>query len=257
MGILVVAALFAVAFYGQQLGINNTPNWFVINGPRSSWAQETITGSGTQGEETRQVGNFDRVRLEGIGKLFIEQGDETELAILADDNLLPHITSEVRGGELTIGIESGYALQPKQNIEYRLTVVDLSAVYLDGAGDIMVKTLDTKSLKVAVSGTGGITLEALQAQSLDVQINGSGWVNAAGQAREVETTINGAGSLEAGNLECEVAEFNISGLGKVTAWVTEKLSARISGAGNIAYYGDPDVEKRIDGVGNIQSLGDK
>ncbi|MFZ6031038.1 MAG: GIN domain-containing protein [Chloroflexota bacterium] len=257
MGILVVAALFAAAFFGPQLGIDHLPTWASINGPYNSLANETIIGSGTQGEESREVEGFERIRLEGVGKLIVEQGEKISLDILADENLLPYLTSDVRAEELVLGVKRGYNVQPRQGIEYRLVVTDLSALYLDGAGNIVVKALDTKSLKIVVAGAGGITLEALQSKRLAIEIDGSGWVRAAGQSDELESAINGAGNLEAEDLECRQAELNISGLGKITAWVTGSLSARISGAGSIAYYGHPDVEKRVDGVGSVQSLGEK
>lgn len=257
LGILVVGLLLGMAFYGPQLGLANFPGWIQMDFPGITVGQETIIGSGNTAEEGREVNNFNRVRLEGIGKLVIVPGETESLTIRADDNLLPYLTSDVRGNELVIGVKRGYNLSPRETIEYTLAVTDLSAIYLDGAGSIEIGTLETKSLKVNVSGAGGVTLSEVHATSLDVEINGSGWVNAAGQVQKTNVEINGAGSMDAGNLRSDTAEVNISGLGKVTLWVDESLDAEISGAGSVSYYGSPSVKKRVDGVGNVQALGEK
>jgi hypothetical protein len=257
LGILVVGTLVGMAFYGPQLGLASFPAWISLDFPGVTLAHETVTGSGDPGEETRSVSGFDRVRLEGVGKLVIVPGENESLTIRADENLLPYITADVRGRELVIGVKRGYSLLPKSSIEYTLALTDLSALYLDGAGTIEVGALETDKLRVSVSGAGGITLSDVQAKSLDVEINGSGWVNTSGQVDDASVEINGAGSLEAGDLQCQQADVNISGLGKVTLWVTEKLSAEISGAGSVSYYGTPSLKKRVDGVGSIQSLGAK
>jgi hypothetical protein len=257
LGLLMAGVLIGGAFYGPQWGLRGYPVWFMVDFSDGVVVQETITGNGDPGEQTFAVSDFDQVRLEGVGKLVIRVGERESLTVRADSNLLPYLIANVRGNELTIGVKRGYNLIPQDGIEYALTVTDLSALYLDGAGSVEIGALDTDRLNLTVSGAGGITLEDLQAKRFDVEIDGSGWVNAAGQTEKINVEINGAGSLEAGDLLCQQADVNISGLGKVTLWAIESLSAEISGAGSVSYYGSPDVDRRVDGVGNIQSLGEK
>ena len=65
----------------------------------------TVRGSGNVISETRSVANFENVSLSGIGTLYIIEGDEESLEIEAEDNLLEHIETEVRGRTLEIKIE--------------------------------------------------------------------------------------------------------------------------------------------------------
>jgi hypothetical protein len=48
----------------------------------------SVSGSGELVREEREIGDFDAIRLSGIGTLIVEQGGGTELTIEADDNLL-------------------------------------------------------------------------------------------------------------------------------------------------------------------------
>jgi len=65
-----------------------------------------IRGSGDVIEETREISDFDRVSLDGIGEIILTQGDTTSLVVEAEDNLMQYIRTSVRGDELTIDIKS-------------------------------------------------------------------------------------------------------------------------------------------------------
>ena len=79
---------------------------------------ETVRGSGKVISETRSVSGFDSVAMSGSGKLVIEQGETESLTITADDNLLPRLPAEVRGGELHLGRTGLVNLAPTQEIVY-------------------------------------------------------------------------------------------------------------------------------------------
>jgi hypothetical protein len=70
-------------------------------------------------------------------------------------------------------------------------------------------------------------------------------------------TLSGAGNYHAEDLRSDSAEITISGLGKVTIWVTETLEVAVSGTGGVDYYGSPQVDQRISGLGRIQKVGEK
>ncbi|OGO16907.1 MAG: hypothetical protein A2Z14_01960 [Chloroflexi bacterium RBG_16_48_8] len=56
---------------------------------------QTIQGSRNIITEARDVGGFNRIELEGMGKVILTQGEEESLTIEADDNLMEYITTEV------------------------------------------------------------------------------------------------------------------------------------------------------------------
>lgn len=218
-----------------------------------------VKGSGNVVTETRQVSDFDRVVLSGVGELEITQGDVETLEIEAEDNILKLITTEVSGKELRIGIkENAINFQPTQPIRYRLTVKSLVGVSSSGAGSVKMGTMTADDLDIEISGAGSVKIEALQADKFSVLLSGAGSCSVAGgEVKHMKIEVSGAGSLTATELKVAGADVEISGLGSARLWVTETLDVQISGTGSVEYYGQPAVTESVMGLGSVKRLGDK
>ncbi len=259
MGVVVVAGMFIFAFYGSQQGWTQRMNWanFGINLNQELSSGEIVKGSGTMTTEERQVSGFNRVVFSGFGDMEISQGETESLVITADDNLLPLITTQVRAGELEIGLKPGVRMLPVGTIHYQLVVKDLERLVVSGAGKVNVAALNTDQLKITNSGASGINLDNLQTSRLEAVLSGTGSITADGTADYLDVNISGAGGFNAADLHSQQAVVHISGLGSATVWVDEQLDASISGAGSINYYGNPVVKQKITGLGSIRKQGDK
>lgn len=208
-------------------------------------------GSGNVISESRDVGDFTEVVLSGVGQLHITQTGSESLTIEAEDNIMPLLTSEVRGQRLVLGTEPGVHFSPKQPIRYTLTVKDLSAIRISGAGNVDVPALGTASLRLELSGAGNLTVTGLAADSLDVSLSGAGSATCAGEVRSQDVRISGAGSYRGDDLASVTARAVISGTGSAHLRVSEQLDARVSGVGSIIYSGNPAVRKSVSGVGRV------
>jgi hypothetical protein len=198
-----------------------------------------------------------RVKLASFGNLYVELGDEEELRIETDDNLLRYIETDVRGDTLTIRHRRGIGLRPRRPIEYFLTVKALESVELSGAGNVSLPQLDAERLDVEISGAGSIDLEDLHADRLRVKISGAGdFAVEGGEVKDQEIAISGAGDYRARDLESDTAQLSLSGLGSATLWVRKHLDVHITGAGSVRYAGRPTVEKHVTGIGNVEALGE-
>ncbi len=208
-------------------------------------------GSGHVISESRDVGDFTEVVLSGVGQLHIAQTGSESLTIEAEDNIMPLLTSEVRGQWLVLGTEPGVHFSPKRPIHYTLTVKDLSEIRISGAGNVDVPALGTSSLRLDLSGAGNLTVTGLAADSLDVSLSGAGSATCAGEVRSQDVRISGAGSYRGDDLASVTARAVISGTGSAHLRVSEQLDARVSGVGSIVYSGTPAVRKSVSGVGRI------
>lgn len=219
---------------------------------------QIIRGSGDLVTETRSVSNFDRVSLSGSGEVIVTQSGTESLTIETDDNVIEHVTTEVRGGTLYLGFDTTKvkSFSPSR-LRFDLNVKDLVGVKISGSGDITAASLDTDRLDVGVSGSGDIQIDSLTADEVEVQISGSGNVELAGEATGQDITITGSGEFHAGDLRGETVEITISGSGSATIWVIQSLDARISGSGSVNYYGSPTVDSSGSGSGKIRGLGEK
>ena len=215
-----------------------------------------VRGSGKLITESRDVSDFERVSLTGSGEVILIQGEEESLTVETDDNVMRYVTSEVTGGTLTLGTESGKLISATR-LRFTLGVKDLAGLRVSGSGNITAERVDTDRLQVQVSGSGDVRIDALTADEVTVRITGSGDVELAGQVTGQDVTISGSGKYRGGDLRSETVALKISGSGNATLWVTESLDARLTGSGSASYYGNPTTDVSGSGSGKVKGLGDK
>lgn len=221
---------------------------------------KVVKGSGNLVTETREVGSFDSIQLDGSGKLVITQGDTNALQIEAEDNILPDLKSTIEGSTLVLGFEEKFwtkTLLPTETITYSLIVTDLNAITFNGAGDLDMNLLDTDNLSIIVNGAGQIQIDNLTADYLSIQINGTGNVSISGEVTSQDINISGAGTVQNGDLKTSQTTITANGLGVATVWATDNLEVTFNGGGTLNYYGEPSVIQNINGAADITHLGNK
>ena len=219
-----------------------------------------VRGSGNVITEERSVSGFEYIDFNGAGEIFIEQGSEEKLVIEAEDNILPKITNKVENSVLTLGLDTKITDEqviPTKKMVFRLTVITLSGLNINGAATLNVKQLFAGDFEFNVNGTGNATFEDFQAEKLTVEIDGGGNVTFKGLVPEQVVVINGAGDYNAGDLQTGDTSITFNGAGKSTVWVLDDLTIEINGAGSVDYYGDPHVTQSITGLGSVKPMGNK
>lgn len=219
-----------------------------------------IRGSGNLVTESREVSDFDKVRLDGAGRLFITQGEEESLEIEAEDNIIDKLTSDVQDGMLVLGYEDQpwrTTVIPTNGITYTLTVKDLTGLTFNGAGDLEMSTLETTSLDVEINGAGQLTIDDLTAEDLKVHIAGASTISVSGEVSSQDVVIDGAGNFKAEDMKSESTSIEINGIGNANVWATDTLEINIDGGGTVNYYGTPSVTQDINGLGDINNRGEK
>ncbi len=217
----------------------------------------TIKGSGDVITESREVSGFDSVSRTGIGRVIITQGDKESLTIEADDNLMEHITSEVKNGTLELGFTDNVRFDPTPSITFTVGVKDIAELDSSGTASIEIDELSVDNLKISISGTGSVSIETLTATDLVVNAEGTGDIALAGTVVKQDLELRGTGDYEAPDLESRTATVRIDGTSKAQLWVLEALDVVINGAGEVSYFGSPNVTQSITGTSRLTSLGDK
>ncbi len=193
-----------------------------------------VVGSGNVRTEERPVQGFTRVELEGLGDLTVTQGGSESLKIETDDNVLPLVTSEVRGNTLVLGLQQGTYLRTTR-LNYTVTIKQL-----DG---------------VTISGSGSAQLNDVASQALEVNVSGSGGVRSAGRADASKIDISGSGSYDGAALTSRTASVVVSGSGSAVVQASETLDVKVSGSGTVEYVGNPRVSQDITGSGGVRKRG--
>lgn len=198
----------------------------------STVPEEIIEGSGNVITENRELSGFTAVTLDGVGRLEIDQTGTESVGITADDNILPYITTIVRGQELVISIEENTTFSVVTDLVYNVTVQTIEGLELNGAGEIDVTNLDGESWTVKLDGGGSITVS--------------------GEVTRQEVELNGLGIYNAEDLVSQVALVEQNGAGSAVVNVTDTLDVTIDGVGSVEYIGDPTVTQELNGLGSVR-----
>jgi len=191
-----------------------------------------IEGSGNVIVEAREVGDFDRISVEGFGVVRVEVGPAPSLTVEAEDNVVPLLVTEVEGTTLELKVKPGTSFRHVEEPLYTITTPTLAGVSISGSGDVTITGLDSESFDAAISGSGDI--------------------RPSGTTSSLDVSIGGSGAFHGGDLVATSAEVSVSGSGSVVVEATDTLDVAISGSGDVRYLGDPVLTPSISGSGSIE-----
>ena len=215
--------------------------------------------------ENRELGEFNRISMRGIGKMTIAQGKEQSVVIEGDKIAVSRISTNVSDGKLVIDIgrdwvekiSAGFDFLSSTDIRIHITVKDLAELEVTGAADIEAKDIKTKDLDLKMIGASNVKVLNLNANSLKTEIPGAGKIVVEGKVKDQSVTLAGAGNFNGYKLESDNTKVVLSGVGSAQLWVKKELEVTIAGVGSVEYYGSPTVKQSVTMLGNITCLGEK
>jgi len=214
-------------------------------------SSKKVKGSGNVVSETRQVAEFNKIHLKGIGKAFLTKGDQPSVEIKTDDNIMTVIKTEVTDGKLVVS-HKNYNLRPT-TLNYFITVKDLNAVAVSGSADVTGNAkFVSDNFSADISGSGNMRLE-LEVGNLESDISGSGSMRFSGKTDFLNASITGAGDISALDLEAKKVSLKITGSGDCEVNASETLNVKITGSGDVKYKGTPQISQKITGSGKVRS----
>jgi hypothetical protein len=239
--------------------------------------QRSVRGSGRLEAQQRNVKDITGVELATLGKMTIKLGEQEELRIEAEDNLLDYLETETRGGTLRIKTRDGFTLRNRRPVNYYLTVKELDEISISSSGDVEAPDLATEqfsvsisssgdlemgdlkvdTLKVRISSSGDMTMGTLHADTIQVVITSSGDLDiAGGDIEEQDVTLTSSGKYRAKDLESDQAKVQLSSSGSATVQVHDYLDAQLSSSGNLYYIGNPTVKAATTSSGDVKQIND-
>jgi hypothetical protein len=187
--------------------------------------------------------------------VYITQGNNHIVDVIADADILDKIKIEVRDNKLHIGHQPGVN-NLRGKVEIKITVKDLNEIAVAGSGKVITgSTFKADDISLKVSGSGLIVFDNLQAETVISKISGSGDIELAGAgSQELTAEISGSGKMTGENFPVENVMCKISGSGKCTVNASGDLEAKISGSGSVFYKGSPEVNSKVSGSGKVAKL---
>lgn len=190
-----------------------------------------IRGSGHVVTDSWAVPAFDAVLASGAVRVVVERTGRERVTITAEDNLLPYLVAEVRGGALELGVEPGVRLSPRHEILVHVESYEVVELSASGAVAMEADLGWVDELWVSASGASSMTL----------------W----GGTDRLNATVSGASHLDALDLEARLARATASGASVALVWVRDRLDADASGASFVRFRGNPLVVAHVSGASAV------
>lgn len=187
-------------------------------------------GSGNVIKQSREVSGFTQVDVSNSIQVEITAQKDFSVEVEADDNLLPLVLTEIRGGVLRIETDGRY--KSKNPIIVRVSAPNIEDLDVSGASKVNLTNLNNESFQLHSSGASKIKVE--------------------GTTTNFEIKTSGASKIEAESLKAENVSVKSSGASRVSVAVTNDLKVKASGASNISYVGTPvNIERKTSGASNL------
>ena len=205
----------------------------------ASASEGDATGSGTNGNRTYSVGDFDKIEVSGPYKVEVATGGATSVSATGDEKLLEKTEVKVKGDTLIIrparkmrlswGKHGGKAV-------FKVTTAMLHGAGIAGSGTVDVDKVDG-DFAGEIAGSGNINVAAMRGGKASMEIAGSGNITYSGTADDISVEIAGSGNAQAEALQARTGSVEIAGSGNVDAYISDSADIEIVGSGDVTISG--------------------
>lgn len=212
-----------------------------------------IKGSGNVVTISRQVSeNFSRIEVSNALKVILEQSNDTQIIVEADDNLQNSIVTKIENGTLYIGRDNGNFRSNKPQKVYVKTPI-IEEIYANSASSI--KTNNTlKGVNITLKTTSAAKIEAqLAFENITASCSSASKINIEGMALNLDVKTDSAGKIEASNLLANNVTAESSSGSKMSIHPIISLKANANSGSKIEYNNNPkQTEKTSSSGGSIE-----
>jgi hypothetical protein len=168
----------------------------------------------------------------------LRQGDKESVRVEADENLMEHIITKVKGNELILKVDGNIRRATKMDVY--VTLVDINELRISSGSDVetngMIKVSD---LEISVSSGADAKLE-LEGQNISCSVSSGADANLSGKADFFYGKASSGSDLRAKALTAIACKAKASSGGDVSVWAEESIEASASSGGDVNYYGGPE-----------------
>jgi hypothetical protein len=210
-----------------------------------------VDGKGEGTSQKRELSSFQGITIKGSMDVVVRQGSTQEVRVVAEDNIVPLITTSIENNVLII--DNNKCFNSHVGAKVYVTIPTITSLQINGSGSFTGESeINGESLRLGIEGSGNINLNVAEA-NLVAMIDGSGDITLKGTARQATFDVGGSGNIMASELSADACTATISGSGDCYLNVAKSLRATISGSGDIVYSGPvTDVTSKVSGSGDIR-----
>ena len=209
------------------------------------------------GAATRNFGvsGFDRIRVDGPYKVKVITGVPASAIATGPARALDGVAIDVQGRTLVVRNArqswGGYPGEASGPVEISIGTHDLSTVWLNGSGSVVINKVKGLSFDLSVQGSGSAAIDAVDVDQFKVGISGSGSVRLAGKAPKLTAIVRGMSTLDAPGLSSKDAVLGAEGPANIRMTVTGSAKIDAQGTAAIELAGEPSCTVRATGSATV------
>ena len=231
----------------------------LVSGLVVSCAGVKVQGSGNLINETYDISDFTRIKVENGFQVEVTESDSFSVVAIVDDNVLEHIDVKKSGDTLI--------LKPKWNRSFRsvtlsakVTMPDIDKIELSGGAKVDINGFDSSNNLTIKLSEGSHLNGSVTAGDVNLSLSGGSHVTLSGSANELvangsegsqvtlsgsaeNIVIKGSGGSHFNLQDYSVsnADINLSGGSRADIDVDGILNVNISGRSEVGYTGEPTL----------------
>jgi hypothetical protein len=193
--------------------------------------------------EVRKVKNFNAIKVSTGIDLYLKMGDTESVKIVADDEIIDNIITEVKDGTLRIYMKKGnwFNWGGNKTRKAYVSVKELNAINASSGSDVKSEnTLEGESLKVRVSSGSDVEIDVFY-KNVWLDTSSGSDAKLSGRVKTFEAEASSGSDIKAHNLESKICKIRASSGSDATVNVSDELYAKASSGADIRYYGNPQL----------------
>jgi len=200
----------------------------------------TVQGNGNVVTDKRHTEPFTRLKAGAGLKVYITQGEEESIKVIADENLMEVIVTECSDGTLKVYAKANIRNAKSKEVHIVYSDMDVlsvsSACHLKGENKMV-----TDEIEINTSNGGDLELE-IDAQMIDMNVSSGGKAWLKGNTEKLVADASSGGILRARELITQDANVSASSGGNARIYIEGKADLRASSGGNIRYSGKASIK---------------
>ncbi len=212
-----------------------------------------IEGSGQEKTKTFQLDVFEKIEIDGSGKIILQQGNTQEVKLVADDNIIEFVNITVSRNRLKI--KNTECFDSYGQLTVYVTIPNFKELTINGDADVSTAGLFTcDDFDCDLNGSGKVKLN-MNCDDITTDINGTGRIIYEGQCDTHDVNLDGSGILETTKMIARDFDIDLKGTGSAKIQALDDLNIKIDGTGNVYYKGKPkNLNTQINGTGKVQAI---
>jgi len=218
-----------------------------------------LDGAGTVVTDIRDEDGFSGVSSSGSFDVYVSQAEDFSVEVVAQENLISIIETEVSGSTLLIRKKPGTCYRSISPVEIYVTLPKLEELHLSGSGKVIADVGEAVDFESSNTGSGILSLDTVIAATCTFSNSGSGRIEVGHvYTDDIRMIQSGSGSIYSERVyqPAEVT-LSLSSSGRIISTIDDgvDVGATVSGSGRIELVGEAVVaDYKLSASGKIDAL---